>query len=90
MTRTILNKVAKDLGINVKDYDFVDGAYTNANESFIMVSFWKDSGVDSNRSRHDIRSKRYSVAAIRKSWEKGGADWDDYLTGGPRRIFNIK
>lgn len=90
MTRTILNKVAKDLGINVKDYDFVEGKYTNANESFIEVSFWKDQGVDSNRSRHDIRKKRYSVAAISRAFEKGGADWDDYLTGGARRIFNIK
>ena len=90
MTRSVLNKVAKDLGINLSDYDMVEGVYTNSRETFIEVSVWKDQGKGSTRSKHDVRTKRYSVAALSKAWQNGGADWSDYLTGGPRRIFNIK
>lgn len=90
MTRRVLEKVARDLRIKLNDYDMVEGKYTNAKETFIEVSVWKDQGIGSSRSRHDVRTKRYSVSAISKSWQNGGDDWEDYLTGGPRRIFNIK
>lgn len=90
MTRRVLEKIARDMKIDLKQFDFVKGEYTNSRESFIEIQFWKDQGIGTDRTKHDVRKKRYSVAALSKAWQSGGDDWGDYLTKGATRIFNIR
>lgn len=90
MTRDILNKVAKQMGIDLNQYDFVNAEWAGHDDSFLEVTFWKDQGVGANRSKHDVQKKRFQTRALYKAWEAGGVDPADYLTGGQRRIFNIR